>query len=179
MLSWYALYTKPHKERQVEAVLASRGIETYLPLVPQGTRGTRPHAFFPCYLFAHVDLEAVGLSALQYVPGVRRLVFCGDQPARVPQAVIDRLQLRLSELDKCITDASGEPLTTGDRVVITSGPLAGFDAVFDRRLSSGERVRLLVNFLQRGTRVEIEREFVRKVTLTDRRTAMREARGRH
>ncbi len=181
MLNWYALNSKPHSEQTVYDALVARGIEAYLPVwqPPRRTKRARgPRPFFPCYLFAHADLEVVGLSALQYLPGVRRIVFCGDQPARVPPTAIERIRVRLKELEQCFTDAIGEPLSPGDIVTITDGPLAGLDAVFDRRLSSGERVRLLVNFLQRGLPVDIEREFVRKATLGRQNAARVELRGK-
>ncbi len=181
MLDWYALNSKPHSEKIVYDALLARGIEAYLPAWQPPQRSTRargPRPFFPCYLFAHADLDAIGLSVLQYLPGVRRLVFCGDQPARVPQVAIDRIRVRLAELEHSFTDAEGEPLFPGDRVVITDGPLAGLEAVFDRRLSSDARVRLLINFLQHGTRVEIERERIRKVTLGQQNAKPREIRDR-
>jgi transcriptional antiterminator RfaH len=165
VLSWYALNSKPHSEKSVCEGLAARGIEAYLPLWHPPRRSSRAQAslpFFPCYLFARVDLDVVGLSALQYLPGVRRLVFYGDRPARVPQTAIDQIHTRLLELDKCVTDSMGEPLAPGDRVVITGGPLAGLEASFDCRLSSDERVRLLIDFVQTGAHIGIDREFVRK-----------------
>ena len=180
MLNWYALNSKPHSEKIVHDGLSARGIEVYLPVLQAPTHGARAalaRPFFPSYLFAHVDLDRVGLSALQYLPGVRRLVFCGDQPAPVPQAAIDRIRLRLKELEKGITDGAGEPLAPGDRVLITSGPLAGLEAVFDRRLSSEERVRVLINFLQRGMHVDIEREAVRKIRIGQRPEGLWGVRG--
>ncbi len=181
MLNWYALHTKPHSEKLVCNTLSARGVETYLPLwqPPRPSRRMRgPRPFFPCYLFVHADLETLGVSALQYLPGVRRLVFSGGEPARVPPAAIDRIRVRLSELEKSITDGLGEPLAAGDRVMITSGPLAGLEAVFDRGLSDEARVRLLVDFLQRGTAVEIDREAIRKVTLGRENAERRKLRGK-
>ncbi len=179
MLDWYALNSKPHSEKTVYDALAARGIEAYLPVwQSQRRRAPRARPFFPCYLFVHADLEVIGLSALQYLPGVRRVVFCGDQPARVSQQVIDRIRVRLTEMDNSITDMIGEPLSPGDHVVITEGPLAGLEAVFDRRLSSDARVQLLINFLQRGTRLDIEPEFVRKVNPQHRSAAPRGTRGK-
>ena len=168
MLNWYALNSKPHSEKFVFEGLTSRGIEAYLPLWQpprQGRRGAGPRPYFPSYLFARADLEVVGLSALRYMPGVRRLVFCGDQPAFVPQVAIDRIRAQLSDLANTFTDAYGQSLTHGDRVVITGGPLAGLEAIFDHRLSSGERVRLLINFIQNGAHVDVEREFVQKIAM--------------
>jgi transcriptional antiterminator RfaH len=163
--NWYALNSKPRCEKYVQAGLAARGIESYLPLwrvqQPRGQPAmARP--FFPSYLFARVDLETKGLSSLIYIPGLRRVVFCGDRPAVVDQAVIDRIRERLAEMEASPADAVGEPLAHGDRVAITGGPFEGFEAVFDRRLSSSQRVRVLIDFLERQVPCEIEPELVRK-----------------
>lgn len=179
MLSWYALNSKPHSEASVCDGLLARGIETFLPVWHRprcSPRGRRSYPFFPCYLFARVDLDVVGLSALQYLPGVRRVVSFGDRPARVPQAAIDQIRLRLDEMEKSVTDSDGEPMEHGDRVVITGGPLAGLEASFDCRISSEERVRLLIDFVQTGARLEIGREFVRKSAWPSSRGMLRGSR---
>jgi transcriptional antiterminator RfaH len=169
---WHALHTKPHKERQVEAFLKGRGIEVYFPTIPapRGSRGNAERAFFPSYLFAHVDLTAVGLWTLHYAPGMRGVVMFGGVPARVDDCVIARLKERLARLD--VVDALGEALTPGDRVIITTGPLADFEAVFDKRLSPDGRVRVLIQFLQRWTPVEIEASALRKTHPSSRRARL-------
>lgn len=166
---WHALHTKSHKERQVEAFLRERGIETYFPTIPapKRSRGSAERAFFPSYLFARVDLEVVGLWTLHYAPGMRGVVMFGGQPARVDERVIARLQARLA--DVVVVDALGEALNPGDPVVITQGPFAEFDAVFDKRLSADGRVRVLIEFLRRATPVELEANALRKVKPSTRR----------
>ncbi len=84
----------------------------------------------------------------------------------VEPEVIARIRLRLDSLGQTLTDGRGKPLALGDHVRITAGPLAGLEAIFDGRLTSQDRVRLLVNFLQRGARVEVERQHVQKVKVT-------------
>jgi transcription antitermination factor NusG len=166
METWYALNTKPRSEKLVCDVLLARGITPYLPLwpsIPARASRVAPRPFFPCYLFALADLEVVGLSALQFAPGVRRLVFCGGEPARLQQAEIDELHRRLSAMERSVTDARGQALARGDRVVITQGPFAGWEAIFDKRLRSEERVQLLIDFLQNRTRVELDRAWIKKV----------------
>lgn len=166
---WHTLHTKPHKERQVEAFLRGRGIEVYFPTIPapKHSRASGERAFFPSYLFAHVDLEAVGLWTLHYAPGVRGVVMFGGVPARVDDAIIARLKERLACVD--VVDTLGEALAPGDRVVIATGPLADFEAVFDQRLTPDGRVRVLIQFLQRWTPVEIEASALRKVSSPARR----------
>ncbi len=164
MLNWYAVNSKPNSERFVCEGLAARGFESYLPVrrLSRSRYGRGAFPYFPGYLFARADLDCVGQSALQYLPGVRRLIFCGDQPARVPQKVIDEIRARLDQMEASVTDAAGQPIARGDRVTILGGPLAGLEASFDGQASSAERVRLLVDFLQSGAHLEIDSALVRK-----------------
>ncbi len=166
-LAWYAIHCKPHSEGSVLKQLQAKGLEGYLPLWhrPRQTTGVRQASrpYFPCYLFAHADLDVVGISALQYMPGVRHLVFVGGQPARVPAEAIERIRAELARQAEGLADAYGWSLVQGDVVRITGGPLAGLDAVFERSLSATERVRLLVNFLSKGAHVEVERQHIEKV----------------
>jgi len=161
---WYALHTKPHKERQVEAFLQGRGIQIYFPKIPapKHARSGDERAFFPSYLFARTDLEAVGLWTLHYAPGMRGVVMFGGVPARVDERVIAMLQARLADVE--VVDALGEALNPGDRVVITQGPFAELEAVFDRRLSAEGRVRVLIEFLRRTTPVEMDARALRKTS---------------
>ena len=58
-----------------------------------------------------------------------------------------------------INAAGGElfhDLNQGDLVEIQSGPFAGYEAIFDARLSGSERVRVLLKMLQgRAVKVEV------------------------
>jgi transcriptional antiterminator RfaH len=166
---WHAIYTKPHKARQVESFLQGRGIEVYFPTIPapKRSRSSRERAFFPSYLFARTDLDAVGLCTVHYAPGMRGVVMFGGVPARVDASVIATLRARLACVD--VVDVLGEALNPGDRVVITSGPLADLEAVFDRRLSSDGRVRVLIRLLQRWTPVELEADALRRTNKFPRR----------
>ena len=154
---WYALHTKPHKERQVASLLRSRKLEIFLPLLrvnPVNPRAARERPYFPNYLFAHVDLAVTGLSALQWTPGLLRMVEFGNVLGTVPETLIAELKRRMTE----IRAAGGivlQGLKSGDRVRVTCGPLQGYEGVFDTRLSGGDRVRVLLeligDFQQRRT----------------------------
>ncbi len=149
----------------MEQALESKGIQTYFPVMPAATaRRGRPlfRPFFPCYLFAYTDLKVVGISALNWTPGMRHLVMFGSTPATVDECVIARIRAHLAQPHAM--DEHGELLQSGDRVVITAGPLRDIEAVFDKRLSAAGRVRVLVNLLQRWTPVEMETDALRRVS---------------
>jgi len=154
MREWYLLYTKPHKEKTVSQTLKARGVEAYLPLGRargrHGVWGLRP--FFPCYLFARVDLETVGLSAIQWTPGLRKIVGFGHRPTPVPAAVVDHIRQRLREIGE-----RGLPrFESGQRVVVKEGPLRELEAIFERGLPGSDRARVLVEILGRLTSCEID-----------------------
>jgi transcription elongation factor/antiterminator RfaH len=155
MEHWYALYTKPRKEHQVDALLRGRGFETYLPTVRRkAKRRDRPDriVYFPCYFFARFDFEVLPCSSITWMPGMRSIASLGDQPAIVADEIVELVRCRL----EAIEDVGYGPLCQGDRVRIKSGPLRDLEAVFDQSLSQANRVRILVDVVGRMTPVELE-----------------------
>ena len=137
MEHWYTLYTKPHKEEQVSSFLESKGYETYLPTISlKKNSREKTVPFFSCYLFVRMN-TFLDFSHIRWTPGLRAIVSFGGQPAAVPKDAIHLMKERLAQMQE-----SGYPthlFQPGDRVVVKSGPLRDFEAVFDRRLSSKDR----------------------------------------
>ena len=155
MKHWYALYTKPHKERQVKTLLQGQDIEVYLPTARRKQRRRdRPDriVYFPCYLFARIDFDETPQSSIAWMPGVRRIVGLGSQPAPVADDLVELIRERLKE--KEIVGYGN--FKQGDRVRITSGPLRDLEAVFDEPLSAADRVRVLLEVMGRMTPVDID-----------------------
>lgn len=160
--SWYALHVKPHKERAVYDLLLSQdgvrdihqpgnGDRTviFFPAVrvkPVNPRSAKVRPYFPGYMFIHANLERVGVNAFSWIPGTRGLVSFGEDPAEVPENLIDELKRRMVRIE----EAGGmvfDSLQRGDRVRIISGPLTGYEAIFDMRLPGQQRVQVLLAFL--------------------------------
>jgi transcription elongation factor/antiterminator RfaH len=161
---WYVLHSKPQKEDLLAEQLELRRIETFAPHIRVqvvNPRARKVRAYFPGYLFVHVDLEQMGLSALQYVPGSAGLISFGGEPAFVPDGLIHAIRQRVQEIDS----AGGElfdVLKPGETVLVHSGPFAGYEAIFDVRLPGTERVRILLKLLRnRILPVELPASFVR------------------
>jgi transcriptional antiterminator RfaH len=155
MLHWYALYTKPRQEHQAETTLRGQGIETYLPTVQRKVkRRDRPDRviYFPCYMFARIDLSVTPRSSIDWMPGIRHIVELGDQPAIVADEIVEVIRQRLEATEQV---GYGD-LKRGDRVRIISGPLRDLAAVFDQPMSSAHRVRILLEVVGRMTPVEID-----------------------
>jgi transcription elongation factor/antiterminator RfaH len=161
---WYVLHSKPHKEDLLAEQLELRRIETFAPHIRVqvvNPRARKVRAYFPGYLFVHVDLEQMGLSALQYVPGSAGLISFGGEPAFVPDGLIHAIRQRVQEIDSAGGDLF-DVLKPGETVLVHSGPFAGYEAIFDVRLPGTERVRILLKLLRnRILPVELPAGFVR------------------
>lgn len=150
-LNWYAMHTKPNKEDLLWDQLMIRKVEVFFPRLRVqvvNPRARRIKPYFPGYLFVHVDLNQLGFSTLQWMPGAAGLVSFDRQPATVPDGLIHAIQKRVEAVNR----AGGElfyDLKPGDPVLIQDGPFAGYEAIFDARLPGTDRVRVLLKLLQK------------------------------
>ncbi len=154
---WYALQSKPRKERQVESYLQCHNIETFYPTLrikPVNPRAAKIQSYFPGYLFVHVDLQSVGLSALNWVPGAIGLVTFGSQPPPIPDHVVNKLYEHVAQLE-AIRQSFVDSLKPGDVLRINSGPLRGYEAIFDTRLNGDQRVQVLLRALGRTVKTTV------------------------
>lgn len=165
MRHWHVVRAKPHREATVLSHLSGHGWEAYLPATrvhPVNPRAARERAYFPGYLFVRMDSEGVGIGRLRWIPASLGLLEFGGAAATVPDAFIHRLKLRI----EAIRAAGGlilDGLNAGDRVEIISGPLTGYEAVFDTRLRDSERVRVFLEMLRRRVAVELNTGDLRKM----------------
>ncbi len=164
-VNWYAIQSKPNKEDALYQQLLSQGIEAFYPRIrvhPVNPRSKKIKPYFPGYLFVQVDLVAVGLSTLQWMPFARGMVTFDQEPAPVPDALIQAVRKRVEQVN-----ASGgevfDGLHKGDTILIHEGPFAGYEAIFDVRLPGSERVRVLIKLLsQRQVPLELEAGQIRQ-----------------
>jgi transcriptional antiterminator RfaH len=155
---WYALRSKPRKEDIVWRQVRTQGFEVFYPRLkvqPVNPRSRKVRPYFPGYMFVQADIEEVGLSTFQWMPHAMGLVTFGDEPAIVPENLVYAIRKRVEE----IAAAGGElfdGLERGDKVVISSGPFAGYEAIFDARIPGSERVRVLLQLLSSQRQVPVE-----------------------
>jgi transcription antitermination factor NusG len=147
--NWYVLRSKPLRETALWQQAVSQGFEVFYPRIPVpavNPRSRKVVPYFPGYMFVRVALEQVGRSTFQWMPNAHGLICFDDTPADVPDALVDAIRARVA----AIMAAGGEllyGLKQGDLVTIKSGPFAGYNAIFDARLSGGDRVRVLLALL--------------------------------
>jgi transcriptional antiterminator RfaH len=160
--AWYVVETQRHREPVARAILAERGIASYLPFVAQWPRpavGAATAPLFPGYLFVHAALDA-DAHRIMRTNGVKTFVSFGGAPVPIDDVVIEFLRGREGPdgLVRC-----GEPTLDGAEVRIVQGPFRGFTAVVTERLPARERVRVLMEILRRQTHVELPERWVRRV----------------
>jgi transcriptional antiterminator NusG len=150
---WYAIYTRFRYEKQIAAMLAYRGVEHYLPLYQAVHRWKDRNArvqlpLFPSYVFVHLNLQD-RMGALT-IPGVIRLVGC-PRPEPLASQEVDAIRNYLS----CQLPVEPYPyLTSGSRVRVIDGPLAGMSGVILRRKSTC-RIVISLDLIQRSMVVEV------------------------
>ena len=179
MQEWFVLFTKPRAEFRAYTALNSRGIHAFLPTVPgQPPNNDSRQPLFPRYIFAQADLAETSPDVLRWTPGLVRPLRMGDRYVRISQEAIDLIQEQIREIEGQ-GGLPGHDFRPGDRVRIRSGPFQGLYAIFDGPRTPSERVRILVDFLDRTNSVEIPVDHLEPAQgLTKRERRPRRTRGR-
>ena len=165
---WYTLYTKPNAEHRVAAALQEHGLQTYLPEIesskPHQKRARRP--FFPCYLFAKIDVETIGLLQVEWTPGLRYVVAFDNRPAPLADGMIELIQRKLGGIEAA-GGQSAHNFKPGETVRITAGPFQDMLAILEGPATPRMRVRVLLNVLGQASRMQVEATDLEKVPSDD------------
>ncbi len=156
---WFAVTVRPQHEQSAERGLASKGLETYVPLylaVRQWSDRTKTLQLplFPGYVFCRFDRTQH--TTVVRTPGVRMIVSFGGEPAPVPDRELEAVRKMLA------SGSEVEPwpfLEAGQRIRIASGPLSGVEGTL---VETPESCRLVVNIemFQRSCAVRVDRDNV-------------------
>lgn len=155
---WYLVYSKPRQEEVASRNLRQQGFDTYLPLVRTtrrraGRRITAVEALFPRYLFVKLDPALDNWSPIRSTIGVTSLVRFGNEPAEVPESLLEFLRRREDDSGMQVVDTG--KLDPGQPVRVEEGPLAGYEGIFLAR-SGRDRVVVLLDILGRKARLELD-----------------------
>ena len=151
MEKWYVARSKPRNEELLWKQFCLRHFESYYPCIKVLTvnpRARQMQPYFPGYLFVHVDLERIGRSIFEWMPGGIGLVSFafGDEPASVPDSLIYVIKQQVENL-KMVSPENPVLLRKGDNVVVHAGVFTGYEGIFDIQLSGTDRVRVLLSLL--------------------------------
>jgi transcription antitermination factor NusG len=154
---WYALTVKPNHERAAAQALASKALETFVPLF----RSRRcwsdrikelEQPLFAGYVFCR--FPGTERARILSTPGVNSVVGFGNQPAPLDDGEIRAVRSLV---------ASGLPvgpwpfLRVGERVRVEAGPLCGVEGILTQ-VKDAWRVVLSIELLQRSIAAEVDRD---------------------
>ena len=158
MKSWYLIYCKPQQERIARDNLDRQNYIVYLPLAPvrrrrKGRTVRIVDPLFPHYLFIYLSDQTDDWGPIRSTIGVSTLVRFGQVPAKIPDSLIEGLQVR--EDSDGIQEITERRFKPGDRVRIAEGIMEGFEALFQCQ-KSNDRVILLLKVAENTAKIEIE-----------------------
>ena len=165
MKKWYLAYCKPKEEARARAYLEAQGIESYYPMVEieklrRGKRVPVREPMFPNYLFIYVDLEEVTPVTLKSTRGISRIIHFGREWTSISSQLVYQLMSR-DDSDEARASYASLP-TQGDKVLIESGPLAGFEAIY-LEPDGDKRAILLVSLLNQETSSSFDNQSFRRL----------------
>jgi transcription antitermination factor NusG len=150
---WFAAYTMSRHEKRIALHCEHIGIEQFLPLYTwqrswkNRTRVDLQMPLFPNYIFVRLLPEDQG--PLMRLPGLLSIVGNTAGPVVIPDSDMELLR-------RIIACKSIEPypfLTKGDKVRVTTGPLAG---VIGSVLQKGNGLRFIVTLDVIGKSVSLQ-----------------------
>jgi transcription antitermination factor NusG len=160
--NWYALFTRHQHEKSVAHALALKGFNVYLPLYRQFRRWQDREKqlwlpLFTCYVFLCDGLDRQ-LQVLT-TPGLLHIVGSVGRPAIVP---LDQLDAVRQMVESSLRVEPHPFLSSGDRVIVTSGPLFGLEGILTRT-KNGARLVISMEMLGQAAAVEINAAQVAKM----------------
>lgn len=97
---------------------------------------------------------------MKWARGVNRILRTNSGPVRISEKVVQAIRERIGEDNLIKTE---EEIVKGNIVQITSGPLKDLMGVFEKKMSDGGRVRILLSLIGVDVPVQISRWRIKKV----------------
>ena len=153
---WYVVRTHPHREQRARSQLDHQGFHTFLPVHQRTVRHARQFrtavaAFFPQYLFVHLDIGHDPWWRINSTMGVSRLIMAGQVPNPVPSGVVESFQAICDQNGVLSRESRVRP---GESVRITTGPFAGLVGTL-AQLDGDRRVTVLLDILGNQTVIAV------------------------
>lgn len=164
--AWYLVHTKGRQEDTAITNLQRQNFRCYMPMlyaekVRRGKPAVVAEPMFPSYVFVQLDtsenIKGQSWSPIRSTLGVRDLVKFGGHPAKVDADLITTLHER-EQLQQSNPQAL---FAAGDKVVITDGPFAGIEAIY-QTAEAEQRSMILLSMLNKPVAMRIEPGQLRK-----------------
>ena len=164
--AWYLVHTKARQEDTAITNLQRQNFRCYMPMlylekVRRGKPAVVAESMFPSYVFVQLDtsenIKGQSWSPIRSTLGVRELVKFGGHPPKVDAELITALHER-EQLQQSNPQAL---FAAGDKVVITDGPFAGIEAIY-QTADAERRSMILLSMLNKPVAMRIEPAQLRK-----------------
>ncbi len=158
--AWYAIHIRSRAEKKVEEELLRKNIETFLPMKRSLRHWSDRKKWVDLPLIPGYCFVRAGEGAHQAVLQTRHVagfVRFGGKPAVIPENQILFLKRMLKQSDYA-WEVTGEPLSPGQIVEITAGPMIGLEAELIS-LKGKSRVGIRI--------IQISNNFLVDIPLTD------------
>jgi transcriptional antiterminator RfaH len=162
--AWYLVHTKARQEDTAITNLQRQNFRCYMPMlyvekVRRGKQVVLAEPMFPSYVFVQLDTSGQGQSwsPIRSTLGVRELVKFGGHPPKVDAELINALHER-EQLQQTNPQAL---FAAGDKVVITDGPFAGIEAIY-QTTDAERRSMILLSMHNKPVPMRIEPGKLRK-----------------
>ncbi|MBI4522965.1 MAG: hypothetical protein HY695_04030 [Deltaproteobacteria bacterium] len=157
---WYVVYSKPRREESAELYLRLKGLEVFFPrlCLPESvSKQGRIVPLFSNYLFVRMNISKDYYCVL-WSPGVKRIVSFNGNPSPLDEQVVLFLRERANSDGIIMARAS---LKVRQQIKISGGPLDGLVGIIQEPLNGKERIKVLLQLLNRQVTVELPLQFVK------------------
>ena len=158
---WYAVWTRSRQEKASAAMLATLGIQYYLPLKSDlrqwsDRKQLVESHLFSGYLFVRTSFSNKSKLRVLKVPGI--VAFVGNQsgPLPIPDQQIEDVRTVLSARVDCSIHPA---LHEGERVRVVRGALAGVEGTL-LQTNSASRLLISIDMIRQCLSVNVSREDV-------------------
>ncbi|HRR16721.1 MAG TPA: UpxY family transcription antiterminator [Bacteroidales bacterium] len=160
---WYAVYTRPRAEKQVNQRLMDARIETFLPLQKtlrqwSDRRKMVEKPLLSSYIF--VKTQPKFFPVVYKTVGVVRIITFEGQAVAIPEYQINNLRLIINSDAK--VEVTTEKLAKGDIVEVTTGSLKGLIGELIK-INSRKRVVIRLDRIDQNIVLTIPAAFLKKV----------------
>ncbi len=161
---WYVVYTKPGAENIAKDQLEKKNVQVFLPKVSERDyfaerEEVKTKPLFPNYLFAKLAFPNDYYKVI-WAKGVKKIIGNGEAPVPLDESVVDFFVKQSN--DNGVIQLSTR-LRIRDQVMVKNGPFEGLVGIVDGSLDRNGRIRVLMDFLKEGVRIEIPHTAVERL----------------
>ena len=126
--NWYAVYTKPHSELKVTALLTKKKIDNYCPLIQSesnnyGKRKLVYKPLFPSFVFVHISEAQMGF--IRQTNDIINFIYWINKPAVIKESEIKAIEYFTGvhsniTLEKVAVNPAAMPSTVNEPLIVAN-----------------------------------------------------------